>query len=96
MDQLATVEAFPKIENLPVNENLIRCKAGTWVNCQFKVMNKTEIDWDTDTFLTNDFGLKNYEVASKKRRINYLMIEIFIPKMCDQQTVKIKFNFFSK
>jgi len=44
------------------NEGFATVKKGSWCSIQFKITNKTNMDWDETVYVSNDDALKDYNL----------------------------------
>ena len=79
-----------------VNEGFGTVAKGNWCSLQFKITNKTKVDWDEGIYVTNEYGLKNYDLRVKARRVVFLTIEIYVPKSYVKPSLKINFSFINQ
>ncbi len=78
-----------------VNEGFGTVTKGSWCSLQFKITNRTKVDWDEGIYVTNGYGLKNYDLRVKARRVVYLTIEIYVPKSYAKPSLLINFYFMN-
>ena len=92
--QFAVVTALIRTEGLEPYHALQDVYAGDKVHVTFKIVNTTQVDWQPDTVLQNDFSdgsIKPYPFVIKRRRVVFLKMLFKVPDMCDAQKLTVRF-----